>query len=101
MENPESSQIGQLIKKVFELSFEYDVLPGIWRTFKTPGFYNVMKVYEKVTGIMKEYADEAMKDLEKAKTVDGEEAGILEKLMKIDKHAAFVMVLDSLIAGVS
>jgi hypothetical protein len=101
MENPEASKINQLIKKVFELSFEYDVLPGIWRTFKTSGFWNVMRTYESLTGTMKQYADEAMKEIDNAPTVNVEDAGILEKLMKIDRHVAFVMVLDSLIAGVS
>lgn len=101
MDNPEASKVNALIKKVFELSFEYDVLPGIWRTFKTPGFKNAMKTYEKLTGIMKEYADEAMREIEKSKSSDDQDAGILEKLVKIDKHVAFVMVLDSLIAGVS
>jgi cytochrome P450 family 12 len=60
----------------------------------------VMKVYERVTGIMKDYAEDAMKKLEETKPSDDHEAGVLEKLMKIDKHVAFVMVLDSLIAGV-
>jgi cytochrome P450 family 12 len=101
MENPEASKINQLIKKVFELSFEYDVLPGIWRTFKTPGFWKVMRTYENLTGTMKQYADEAMKEIDNAQTVNVEDSGILEKLMKIDRHVAFVMVLDSLIAGVS
>jgi cytochrome P450 family 12 len=101
MENPETSKINQLIKKAFELSFEYDVLPGIWRTFKTPGFKNVMRTYEKLTATMKQYADEAMKEIDNSPTVNDQDAGILEKLMKIDRHVAFVMVLDSLIAGVS
>lgn len=100
LENPESSKINQLVKQAFELSFEYDVLPGIWRKIKTPGFKNVMKTYEKLTGIMKEYADEAMKTLDSSKATNEQDAGILEKLVKIDKHVAFVMVLDSLIAGV-
>lgn len=101
MENPDSSKINKLIKKAFELSFEYDALPGIWRTIKTPGFINVMKTYESMTKTLKGYADEAMKEIDQAKSSDGEDAGVLEKLMKIDRHVAFVMVLDALIAGVS
>lgn len=100
MENPESSEINKLMKQVIQLSFEYDILPGIWRTFKTPGFKNVMNVYEKLTGTMKDYAEDAMKKLEAAKPSLDHEAGVLEKLMKIDKHIAFVMVLDSLLAGI-
>lgn len=102
MEDPEASKVSQLFKQVIQVSFEYDVLPGVWRMFKSkhPGFQNVMKVYESVTGTMKEYAEEAMKKLEKMEPKSDHEAGVLEKLMKIDKHVAFVMVLDSLLAGV-
>ena len=96
----EARKINDLVKKVFDLSFEYDILPGIWRKVKTPGFKNVMKTYENLTGTMKKYADEAMLRFDSTKLVDNQDAGILEKLMKIDKHVAFVMVLDSLIAGV-
>lgn len=87
------------MKEIFRLSYEYDVLPSIWRTIKTPGFKNVMKTYEKLTGMMKNYADDAMKKFEDAKPSLDHEAGVLEKLMRIDKHVAFVMVLDSLLAG--
>ena len=100
MNNPEKSEVNQLLKEVSRLSFEYDVQPGIWRTYKTKGFMNVMKVYETVTGTMKNYADDAMKKFDGAKPSPDHEAGIFEKLMRIDKHVAFVMVLDSLIAGV-
>lgn len=100
MENPEASKINKLAKQVFDYSFEYDVLPGIWRVYKTPGFMKAMKTYEKMTGTMKKYADEAMEELEKAKASDDQDAGVLEKLMKVDKHVAFVMALDSLMAGV-
>lgn len=102
MENPESSKVNQIMKDVIRLSFEYDVKPGVWRMFKTkhPGFKNVMNVYEKITGIMKEHAEDAMREIEKMQPTSDHEAGVLEKLMKIDKHVAFVMVLDSLIAGI-
>lgn len=102
MQNPQSSDVNRLLKEVFKLSYEYDVMPSVWRTIKTPGFRNVMKTYEKLTGIMKDYADDAMKRFDDSKPSLGQnhEAGVLEKLMKIDKHVAFVMVLDSLIAGV-
>jgi cytochrome P450 family 12 len=100
MDNPDTSEVNQLMKETFKLSFEYDIQPGIWRKIKTPGFKNVMKTYEKLTGIMKNYADHAMKKFDNTKPSLDHEAGILEKLMKIDKHVAFVMVLDSLIAGV-
>lgn len=102
MANPGASQINQLLKEVISRSFDYDVLPGIWRKMKPyhPGLKHVMEVYEKVTGIMKDYAEDAMKKLDETKKTEGHEAGVLEKLMKIDPHVAFVMVLDSLIAGV-
>lgn len=100
MANPETSEVNKILKDVARLSFEYDIQPGIWRMYKTKGFQNVMNTYAKLTGIMKEYADESMRRLESAIPSVEHEAGVLEKLMKIDKHVAFVMVLDSLLAGV-
>lgn len=100
MKNPESSKVNKLTKEVINLSYEFDILPGIWRKYKTPGFKKAMKKYEELTGTMKTYADEAMKKIDIANPSVDHEAGVLEKLMKIDRHAAFVMVLDSLIAGV-
>lgn len=100
MANPETSEVNKILKDVARLSFEYDIQPGIWRMYKTKGFQNVMDTYAKLTGIMKDYADESMRRLESAIPSVDHEAGVLEKLMKIDKHVAFVMVLDSLIAGV-
>lgn len=101
MENPKSSVLNKLLKQSFDYSYKYDILPSIWKTFKTPGFMKAMKNLEELTRILKEYTDEAMKELEKYKGSDDQNAGVLEKLMKIDRHVAFVMVLDSLIAGVS
>lgn len=100
MANPETSEVNKILKDVARLSFEYDIQPGIWRMYKTKGFQNVMDTYAKLTGIMKDYADESMRRLESAIPSVDHEAGVLEKLMKIDKHVAFVMVLDSLLAGV-
>lgn len=100
MANPEQSEINQLFKEIAKLSFEYDIQPNIWRMYKTKGFQHVMDVYTKVTGTMKDYAEESMKKLEAAMPSLDEETGVLEKLMKIDRHVAFVMVLDSLLAGV-
>lgn len=100
MENPDSSEVNRLLKEISEFSFQHDIMPNVWRKYKTKKFMDGMKIYEKVTGSLKVYADEAMSKFDAAKQTLDHEAGILEKLMKIDKHVAFVMVLDSLIAGI-
>lgn len=100
MENPDSSEVNHLLKEVIKFSYEHDILPSIWRMYKTKKFMKGMELYEKVTGTLKVYADEAMSKFDAAKVTLDHEAGVLEKLMKIDKHVAFVMVLDSLIAGI-
>lgn len=100
MKNPDSSEVNFLLKEVSKFSYEHDIMPNIWRLYKTKKFKEGMKVYEKVTGTLKVYADEAMAKFDVNKQSVDHEAGVLEKLMKIDKHVAFVMVLDSLIAGI-
>jgi hypothetical protein len=46
------------------------------------------------------YVEDAMERLEKNPTADENEQGVLEKLMKINKHTAKVMAFDMLLAGV-
>lgn len=48
------------------------------------------------------YINEATVEIEKNKgnNITGREESVLEKLLKIDKHAALVMTMDSLLAGI-
>lgn len=100
LDNPEASKVNQAMKKFIQYAFEYDTLPGIWRLVKTPGFWRVMKTYEELTNMFRAYAEEAIKRLEGNIVDDEQEPGVFEKLLKVDKHVAFVMAFDMLVGGV-
>jgi hypothetical protein len=60
----------------------------------------VLVVYSiKLCRIVGGYVDDAIEKFEKHPTADDQEAGVLEKLMKINKHTAKVMAFDMLLAG--
>lgn len=100
LDNPEASEINQLIKKFFQLSFEYDIQPSIWRYYQTPGFKKFLKTYEKINAIIMNYVNEAVARFEKNPTSSDQESGVLEKLIKIDRNVGIVMAEDMLFAGV-
>lgn len=84
---------------MFQATFDYDIKPSIWRYYKTPGFKRAMKVYEDIANEIKQYVMTAVEKYEKNPTVD-HEAGVLEKLIKIDKNIGIAMAEDMLLAGV-
>lgn len=59
-----------------------------------------MKVYEEVTQVMKEHVEKGLQKIESKHSTNDHEDGVLEKLLNVDRHVAFVMALDSLLAGV-
>lgn len=89
------------MKKFIQYTYQYDILPSVWRVYKTPGFKKVMDNYDEMTRIFRAYILEAVKKLEGTKQTEKDhEAGVLEKLIKIDDHVAFVMAFDLLTGGV-
>lgn len=44
-----SKKMIRLVRELFELGFEHDVLPSMWRIYKTPSFKRLMKVYDDLT----------------------------------------------------
>jgi cytochrome P450 family 12 len=100
MDNPEASKINQLIKQIFQKTFEYDIQPSVWRYYKTKGFKDVMKLYEQTALEIQQYVLDAVERFEKNPTPAGHEAGVLEKLIKIDKAIGMAMGEDMLLVGV-
>lgn len=99
MDNPKNHKLNQMMKKVFISIYEYDAKPSIWRMYKTPGFKAAMKNFEDITEVVNGYVMEAIKKYETNES-SGENEGVLEKLLKIDKNIAIVMVQDMLLGGI-
>lgn len=85
---------------MFELTYQLDILPSIWKYYKTPAFKRLMTIFDELTRIIMSHVDAAVVRLEKNPTLSSEQQSVLEKLLKVDRNVALVMVFDMLLAGV-
>lgn len=99
MDNSKNHKLNQMMKKIFVNIYEYDAKPNIWRMYKTPGFKAAMKTHEATTEVVNGYVMDAIQRFEKSEP-SGDNEGVLEKLLKIDKNIAIVMVQDMLLGGI-
>ncbi|XP_053673839.1 cytochrome P450 CYP12A2-like [Anopheles nili] len=99
-QTPEVSKLVTLTKDAVTLFYQLDVLPSLWRKVKTPGFYRLMRTLDDLYHLIAGKIDEAVQRMEKNPSADSDTLSILEKLLKVDRKAAFIMSLDSLFAGV-
>lgn len=100
IQNPQGAKLAHLIKKIFELTCEYDVKPSIWRYYQTKGFKDLLKIYTDVQEEISQYIEEAVVRYEKKPTPEGQEKSVMEKMIAIDKNIAKTMAEDMLTAGV-
>ncbi|XP_037950060.1 probable cytochrome P450 12e1, mitochondrial [Teleopsis dalmanni] len=101
----ESKTIIETIRSVFELAYDLEIQPPIWRYIKTPQYKKMMKSLDTMLDICNKYISEALSRIEhdesgKLTTEAGKEKSVLEKLAKKDKKIAVVMALDMMLAGV-
>uniref|UniRef100_A0A8D8DJQ9 Cytochrome P450 CYP12A2 n=4 Tax=Culex pipiens TaxID=7175 RepID=A0A8D8DJQ9_CULPI len=98
-----STEISNIVKynrEVLELMYQLDILPSIWKFYKTKSFKRLMTLFDEVTRIVMTKVNEAIARLEKNPTTNNDNQSVLEKLLKIDRNVAIVMALDMLLAGV-
>ncbi|XP_055595528.1 cytochrome P450 CYP12A2-like [Uranotaenia lowii] len=96
----EAEKLVGLVRDLFQLSFELDVQPSIWKYVKTPTFHRLMAVFDEITQIISAKIDESIIRYEKNPSVHSDTMSVLEKLLKIDRQVAFVMVFDMMQAGI-
>ncbi|KAL1397372.1 hypothetical protein pipiens_009815 [Culex pipiens pipiens] len=96
----DSSDMIKYVREVFELTYQLDVLPSVWKYYKTPAFKRLMNVLDELTRIIMSKVDEAIVRMEKNPSASSDNQSVLEKLLKVDRHVAVVMALDMLLAGV-
>ncbi|KFB35467.1 cytochrome P450 CYP12F4 [Anopheles sinensis] len=99
-QTPEVSKLIRLTKDAVTLFYQLDILPNVWRKIKTPGFYKLVRTLDELYYLISDKIDAAVQRMEKNPSADSDSLSILEKLLKVDREAAFVMSLDSLFAGV-
>lgn len=100
IQDANKSKLASLVKKVFELTFEYDIQPSIWRYYQTKGFKSLLKIYDNVHEEISKYIEQAVERYEKNPTPEGVEKSVMEKMVAIDKNIAKTMAEDMLTAGV-
>lgn len=93
--DPDALRLSEALSRFFQLSFEFDVQPSIWKYYETPKFKVLIQTYDEITEITTKYINEATSQF--GKTSDPK--GVLEKLCRIDKQIAVVMAMDMLMAG--
>uniref|UniRef100_A0A182TFB9 Cytochrome P450 n=1 Tax=Anopheles melas TaxID=34690 RepID=A0A182TFB9_9DIPT len=99
-QTPEVTHFIDLTKEAVTLFYQLDILPSIWRKLKTPAFYRLMRALDELYHLIAARIDEAVIRMEKNPSADQDTLSILEKLLKVDRNAAFTMSMDSLFAGV-
>lgn len=45
----DSSDMIKYVREVFELTYQLDVLPSVWKYYKTPAFKRLMNVLDELT----------------------------------------------------
>ncbi|XP_055588799.1 uncharacterized protein LOC129741117 [Uranotaenia lowii] len=96
----EAKEMIRLIREFLELSYQLDILPSVWKYYKTPTFNRLITVLDGITDIIKAKVDAAVTRLEKNPSKSSEAMSVLEKLLKVDRDVAVIMAFDMLQAGV-
>ncbi|XP_058453019.1 probable cytochrome P450 12a4, mitochondrial [Malaya genurostris] len=99
-ESDEAKHIVTNIRKFFELTYEIEVLPSLWRYFKTPKFRQLMSTLDDLTRLVMAKVDDAVVRLDNNPSTDSNTQSVLEKLLKVDRNVAIIMAFDMLLAGV-
>lgn len=89
-------RLSNAMSRFFQLSFEFDVQPSIWKYYETAKFKTLISTYDEITEITTKYINEATSQFGKN---GGDPKGVLEKLCRIDNQVAVVMAMDMLMAG--
>lgn len=90
------------VKDFFELSYNIEMKPAIWRFYKTREFKRLMQTYENMTRLTMRYVSESVADLEKAAANGAQlaETSVLQKLLSTNRDYAILMTFDMLFAGI-
>lgn len=91
------------VREIFNIAYELDFKPNVWKLISTPSFKTGMKIYEENERLTKYFIDQTVKNLEKSKksgTTSKSEKAVLVKLLGIDIRIAHVIAADMLLGGI-
>ncbi|KAL5276503.1 hypothetical protein ACFFRR_001995 [Megaselia abdita] len=98
--HPDADTLINGMHTFFNLSYELDFLPSMWKYVATPKFNKLMKVLDEVSDVSRKYVELARENMKSNPAKNDDEMSVLEKLIKVDKKTAVVMAMDMLFAGI-
>uniref|UniRef100_V5GP28 Cytochrome P450 CYP12A2 n=1 Tax=Anoplophora glabripennis TaxID=217634 RepID=V5GP28_ANOGL len=99
---PKDSEPQQFISKVndmFELMYQLDFLPPIWKFISTPALKRYVKILDYITDTTLKYIEESL-NRSIAENIPDDQLSVTQRLAKIDKRIAVATGMDMLIAGI-
>nr|UZE89855.1 cytochrome P450 CYP12AR1 [Chrysoperla zastrowi sillemi] len=99
-QNSEVQQIIDAVNDMFDLIFELNILPSMWRQISTPKYKKFVRTMDYLTSICRKYADRAQTKMLGSEHNNDTVPSVLEVLLKVDKVVAIIMAVDILLAGV-
>lgn len=97
-DNPEALRVFELLHRVFQLMYDLDVKPSLWKIIKTPAFKEMMSTLDGIQAFFEKCVNDAIEELDMSKPY--EKQSVLQKLINIDRKLGVIMVIDMLLAGV-
>lgn len=94
------STFAGLLKKISDLSFEYDIQPSIWRYYQTKGFKKLLKAHIEVHHETAKYIAEAVERSQSELGKNNDEKSVIAKIIEIDENIAETFAEDMFTAGV-
>ncbi|XP_063709935.1 cytochrome P450 CYP12A2-like [Culicoides brevitarsis] len=98
--DPRADKFLNAVEKATELIYEMDILPSIWRWYKTKKFYECIEAQKEVASIAMEYLEESKQKIKNSPQKPESEKGLLEKVLDINESLAKSVAVDTLAAGV-
>uniref|UniRef100_A0A336M4C2 CSON005232 protein n=1 Tax=Culicoides sonorensis TaxID=179676 RepID=A0A336M4C2_CULSO len=96
-----ADELIETVEKATHLIYQLDLLPSIWRFYKTKKFYKCMTTQKRVAEIAEEYLEEAKQKIKNSNKIKTEkEKSILEKVLEVNEALALPVAIDILGAGI-
>ncbi|XP_057319460.1 cytochrome P450 CYP12A2-like isoform X2 [Microplitis mediator] len=96
----EPQQMIDAVHKMFELFYQLEILPSLWKIYDTPKLNELFKTLDTITRIASKHIDDAKLKFAKYPKSNTNERSVLESLLSIDEQTAYIMALDMLTAGI-
>ncbi|XP_011686055.1 PREDICTED: cytochrome P450 CYP12A2-like [Wasmannia auropunctata] len=89
------------LREMFDTIYRMEMQTSLWKIYNTPNLKKLFRVLDTVYEIANKHVERAKTKYETMdNSTNQRDHRILEKLLRIDKHTAQIVALDSLMAGV-